>query len=86
MDGFDTVLPSSDAPEFTLGPIPMWVVYDHPSDMPEQFVARKWLTDKHTEAFFLGETLEVLRAKLPQGLTRLARHPNDDPAIVEVWL
>lgn len=70
----------------TLEKIALWVVYDHPKDMPEFFVARKWLTDQPTEVTFKADSLEALRNLLPHGLHRLPRHMNDDPKIVEVWL
>jgi len=33
-----------------------------------------------------ASTLEELREKLPFGLHRLPRNPNDDPVIVETWV
>jgi hypothetical protein len=70
--------------------LPMFVVTDHPSDEPEYFVARLYLTLpqntptnftlKHPELEPLQDVLEAL------GLTKLMRDPADDPVIVEVWL
>jgi hypothetical protein len=71
-------------PDF--GKIALWVIYDHPKDMPDCFVARKWLTDRPTEVILKSDSLEVLRSSLPHGLHRLPRHINDDPSILEVWL
>ena len=64
----------------------LWTVYKSPSDMPGQFVARKWLLDQPTSETIQDATLEGLRAKLPQGLMRLDRLPKDDPVIVETWV
>lgn len=70
----------------------MWTVYDHPIDHPAFFVARKTeivvgqFEPRKTDAVLFASTLEELRAKLPRGLTSLARFPNDDRKIVEVWL
>lgn len=68
----------------------MWVVYDHPADAPDTFVARRWDVTAGdptaTSYLFTADTLEDLRAKLPLGLTRLDRSPLDDPVIVETWL
>lgn len=74
----------------------MWTVTNHPSDYPDKFVARLGFLyagkDKKahrsfsTEKYFLADTLEELRGKLPQGLTRLQRTEADDPIIVEVWM
>jgi hypothetical protein len=64
----------------------LWTVYDSPIDLPGRFVARKWLLDQPTNELLQDKTLEGLRAKLPQGLTRLERSPQDDPKIVETWI
>ena len=64
----------------------LWTVYDSPIDLPGHFVARKWLLDKPTNELLLDRTLEGLRGKLPEGLTRLERSPQDDPQIVETWI
>jgi len=64
----------------------LWTVYDSPIDLPGRFVARKWLSNQPTNELLLDKTLEGLRAKLPQGLMRLERSPQDDPKIVETWI
>lgn len=64
----------------------IWTVYDSPVDLPDRFVARKFVLDKPTGEILQDRTLDGLRNKLPPGLTRLERSPNDDPVIVECWL
>jgi len=64
----------------------LWTVYDNPTDLPGQFVARKWLLDHPTNEVLQDKTLEGLRRKIPPGLTRLERSPQDDPKIVETWI
>jgi len=69
----------------------MWTIYDHPSDLPEYFVARQWLTAPDapvaTSLVIKSITLERLREILSaQGLVCMPRAPNDDPGIVETWL
>lgn len=64
----------------------IWTVYDNPVDMPGRFVARKWRMDRPTAELLQDKSLVALRAKLPNGLTRLERSPQDDPKIVEVWI
>lgn len=63
----------------------LWTVYDSPVDLPGRFVARKWL-NQPTNELLQDKTLEGLRGRLPQGLTRLERSPQDDPKIVETWI
>ncbi len=66
----------------------MWVVYDHPKDYPDHFVARKWLAGKTAEAtdeILLDTDLDSLRKQMPPWLYCMPRQPNDDPKIIEVW-
>lgn len=69
----------------------MWTVYDHPRDVPDCFVARRWEIHKGgrtkaTTDVVIGSSLDEVRARLPGGLHRMERYENDDPKIVEVWL
>lgn len=73
--------------------LPMWTIYDHPSDFPHDYVARQWLVSKGgtvaTDIAYAHPNLTVLRAAvravLP-GATCLPRDPKDDPAVVETWV
>lgn len=66
--------------------LPMICVYSHPSDYPDNFVARLWDANKPTRLVALADTLEEIREKIPPNMTRLPRQSNDDPCIVEVWI
>lgn len=70
--------------------VSMWVVYDKPSDFPDQFVARRHIVKRGlsgaTSDHMVAGSLEEIRGKLPQGLFKIRRAKEDDPAIVEVWL
>jgi hypothetical protein len=73
--------------------LPMWVVYRSPRDYPGSWVARLWHvtrskleSDWWTRTVLVAPTHEQLVAALPPGLYRMPRAPDDDPAIVEVWL
>jgi len=78
----------------TAAVLSLWVVYDHPFDMPEHVVARRHQVDANglaveTPNMIVGDTLEDVREQLPAGLRMIPpelRDPNDDPNIVEVWL
>lgn len=71
----------------------LWVIYDHPSDFPNDFVMRAHsaLTKSMEfsgalEPYYAG-TLEQLRElAMDLGLVRLSRDQNDEPHIVEVWI
>ena len=70
----------------------MWVVYRHPRDYPDKYVARQWVTQSGeaqacVDRFALADTLGELQAALiVAGRTCLERMKGDDPVIVEVWL
>jgi hypothetical protein len=69
----------------------MFVVYERPKDYPDKFVVRRWSisgerVDADGDWFFLGETLEDVREKVPRHCIRIHRHPYDEPQILEVWI
>lgn len=67
--------------------LPIWVVYDHPNDFPNIYVARLWVGLRATEEFIVSPDLEGLRDVLiGRGLVKLDRMEGDDPAILETWL
>ncbi len=73
------------------GILNMWTVYDHPTDYPDFFVARRHEVTAQgsvpTREIMLAKGLGELRAELfARGLTVLTRDRDDDARIVEVWL
>jgi len=73
------------------GELPMWVVYDHPSDYPQHFVARQHVVgsagQQPTDRMMVSSTLESVRVALANmGLVCITRSDEDDPVIVETWL
>jgi hypothetical protein len=70
----------------------VWTVYDHPSDYPNHWVARRWVVDEagpttYRSDVFVRDDLNELRDQLSRmGLFPLGRSPEDDPTIVETWL
>lgn len=84
---------NAPAPTPTPGrePLWVWVIYDHPRDFPDSFVARPQCeTQEGIQQFaegFAAPELDMLRDHMRRmGLTCLPRHPSDDPIIVEVWI
>ena len=72
-------------------PLEIWTVYDRPRDYPNCYVARKFVitNGKHgpTGMFMIGVDLDQMRQYLAHmGLTRMDRHPDDEPQIVESWI
>lgn len=71
--------------------LPMWVVYDHPTDFPEHYVARQHIVglagQQPTGRVILADTVESIRVALYNiGLACIERNATDDPHIVETWL
>ena len=67
----------------------MWVVYDHPKDYPDDYVARMHVVPgpRATAVALKCRDLENLRGFLRErGKVCIARSPQDDPCIVETWL
>lgn len=67
----------------------MWTVTWNSSDYPRQAVARPHLIGRELQALrevVVADSLNELRKKLPAGLTKIDRDPEDDPVIIEVWL
>ena len=67
----------------------IWTIFNKPLDMPDAYVARKFLIGQQpvpTDEMFSAQTLDEVRGMLPEGLFRLERNPADDPVIVESWV
>ncbi len=70
----------------------MWVIYDHPSDYPTAFVARRYeggINPGLTEDVMLATDIDVLRQGLILAkayLVRINPHPLNDPTIIETWV
>ena len=65
----------------------IWTVYDHPTDFPDMFVARKFNGGEPTKDHITSPDIDQIRYAFEElGLVRVMRHPSDDPCIVETWL
>lgn len=67
---------------------PMWVVYDHPLDEPDNFVVRLWYGPFAEASSKVVPSLAAARAFIEKdgGSLCIGRMPGDDHAIAEVWL
>jgi hypothetical protein len=71
----------------------MWTIYDHPTDYPNHFVARKYIIAQGTrdpigtKEVRLEAHLYVLREHFAGlGLMCVPRWEEDDTKIVETWM
>lgn len=76
------------SPQNSAGGLSIWVVYDHPDDYPDNFVARCWIGEEMTESVIVSTDLEKIRdvLELEMGLVKLMPMEGDDPKILETWL
>ncbi|MBO4228356.1 hypothetical protein [Bradyrhizobium neotropicale] len=75
------------------GALSTWTIFDHPRDFPNEFVARRFESDKTnpepapTMDLIAAHELEELRECFRfAGLTPLGRMDGDQPQIVEAWI
>lgn len=67
--------------------LPIWVIYDHPIDFPDWFVARKFLNDQPSSVCMASHDLGMLRLELEtMGHFCIPRFDGDDPCIIETWI
>lgn len=64
----------------------IWTIYDHPTDYPTGFIARRFDTDKPTGDIITGKLSSLRLYFADLGLVCMARDPSDDPVIVETWM
>jgi hypothetical protein len=65
----------------------VWVIYKSPADYPGAWVLRAHdLPGGQRQECHVCKSLEEARGLIPAGLSRLDRHPYDDPVIYETWL
>lgn len=82
--------------EFDGSALPMIVVYDHPLDYPDYYVARIWYviprqgataTVHATEMFMIADSMEGIHTGIPGRFIELPRLPQEpDPKIIETWI
>lgn len=68
-----------------------WVVYDHPRDFPDGYMARRWEIgggqNRPTNETIASTDLGSVRSRLKEkGLMKIDRQEGDDPCILETWL
>ena len=68
----------------------LYTVYKHPTDFPDKWAMRAFIVSAKainpSSTVITGDSLEEIRSHLPRGLTRMDRHPEDDPIIYETWI
>ena len=68
----------------------VWIIYDHPVDYPNGFVARR--AEVSTEPplshsfVYAGDLASLRREMRSRRLFRIPRDPKDYPKIIETWI
>ena len=74
------------------GVLNVWTIYDHPTDFPHSYVARRFETgggmlDPVATTDIIQGELDALRKSFAIcGMVCLTRNVCDDPKIIETWL
>jgi hypothetical protein len=73
--------------------VDIYVIYDHPSDYPDNFVVRRWTiqpgTFFPTDELWRHDSIEAARSqarRFSQHDSRIGRLQKDDPTIIETWI
>lgn len=68
--------------------VPVIVVFEHPIDYPEYYVARVFNADKPTDTIMLKDTLEEIQENIRSNTNMMfmLRGAEDAPSIVGAWL
>jgi hypothetical protein len=72
--------------------LPLYFVYDHPKDFPNDFVVRRWMLVKgelipDKEIMMKTSNYADIKTEMMyMGLTKMARQPDDEPCIKETWI
>lgn len=68
--------------------VPVIVVFEHPIDYPEYYVARVFNADKPTDTIMLKDTLEEIQEDIRSNTNMMfmLRGVEDNPTIVGAWL
>lgn len=69
--------------------LPMVTIYDRPSDYPDGFMGRMFLTGRvelPTQITVTGSLKDIQEKLMEVGMTPLPRDEGDDPKIVETWI
>jgi hypothetical protein len=82
---FIEAVASFDKVDLSQCKLPMFVVYEKPTDYPKEFVVRLFDCNQPTQYFILKTTLKEARKVIPRNLVHFPRSVTDQKQIVETW-
>lgn len=66
--------------------LPMFTIYKHPKDFPDNYVVRLFDMDKPTSYVMLAQSEEHAISLIPPEFVRLERNQEDDASIVATYI
>jgi hypothetical protein len=66
-----------------------WVIYEHPEDYPDKYVARRFVDGEPTDTCIVNDSVWFIRVVIAHnypGFFRVSPSVNDPPWVYEVWL
>lgn len=68
--------------------MPIIVVYKHPEDYPDKYVARIFDITRPTDTVIVKDSLQELQRDISKGTVKgfIVRDEKDDPCIVGSWI
>ncbi len=65
----------------------IWVIFNRPLDYPNGLIARKFLNDRPTNEYIIGQNLNELRKLFrKKGLVAISKSSDDPISLIESWI
>lgn len=81
----DVIIESFNQVNVSRMKMPFIVIYDHPKDYLNSYVARLFDVNKPTNVVIVSKNLEELRNEIPKGMVKFNRENEDDEKIIESY-
>jgi hypothetical protein len=85
MKNKDVIIESFNQVNVSRMKMPFIVIYEHPIDYSENYVARLFDINKPTNIVILSNDLQTLRNKIPKGMVKFNREKEENKTIVESY-
>ena len=65
----------------------IWAIFNRPLDYPNGLIARKFLNDRPTNEYIIGQNLNELRKLFrKKGLVAISKSSDDPISLIESWI
>jgi hypothetical protein len=66
--------------------MPLIVVYEHPLDFPDKYIARLYNLDMPTNMIMVKDNFDEILEGIPMDMVRFMPSPEDDACIVAIFI